>query len=99
MGWYRRDGASAYRPELLERLGSFEDRGLPEPHGIVVRVSDDGQRWFGYRRTVTGWVLAIGAAGEPPNQWLYDGPEPPNGFPGDDPAWGASMFSSRAQNW
>jgi hypothetical protein len=99
MGWYRRDDANAYQPDLLERLGSFESRGLPDPHGIVMHVSNDRQRWYAYRRTVTGWVFAIGASDAPPNQWRYDGSGPPSGFPGDDPAWGESMFADNARNW
>ncbi len=50
------------------------------------------------RRTVTGWVFAVGAAGPPPEQWFYDGPEPPSGYPGSDPGWGRSPFE-QGPNW
>lgn len=100
MGWYRRNGE--YRRDLLEILGSsFAQRGLPEDDpGIAMRVSDKGQAWYAWRRTVTGWCFAIGAADEPPDQWLYDGPEPPDGFPDKDPSWGSGPFSEEANpNW
>ena len=99
MGWYRRNGADAYQPDLLSRLGDFTRQGLPVEHGIVMHVSDDGQAWYAYRQTITGWVFAIGASEAPPSQWLYDGAAPPKGFPGEDPAWGESMFVSIGKNW
>ena len=72
--------------------------GLPEEHGIHLNVSDDGQAWWAWRRTVTGWCFAIGANDAPPDQWLYDGADPPNGFPGEDPAWG-DRWGIDAKNW
>jgi hypothetical protein len=99
MGWYRRGGR--YRPDILTILeGSFERHGLKGPPEIHVHVSSDGQAWYAWRRTVTGWCFAIGAGGPPPNQWLYDGSEPPVGFPGVGPSWGTSRLSSEASpNW
>jgi hypothetical protein len=65
-----------------------------------MRVSKDGQKWFAWRRTISGWVFAIGAAGPPPDQWEYDGADPPAGFPGEGPAWGTSAFGrDRNVNW
>ena len=55
----------------------------------------DDQAW---RRTIAGWCFAIGAAGPPPDQWLDDGPNPPRGFPGEDPEWGR-RFGIDARNW
>jgi len=98
MGWYQNRGGR-YRPELLEVLApQFEWARLPEDHGIEHHVSDDGQSWWAWRRTVTGWCFAIGAAGPPPDQWLFDGPQPPQGFPGQDEAWG-SRWGTDAKNW
>lgn len=94
MGWYRNRGGR-YRPELLELLKSD---GLPAEHGIELRVSEDGQSWWALRRTITGWCFAIGATEPPPDQWLFDGPEPPSGLPGDDPAWG-ERWGFDATNW
>ncbi len=101
MGWYRNNDANRYRSDLLEFvLDGYAGRRLPDPPGIEMRVSDDGQRWFAWRRTVSGWVFAIGAAGPPRDQWEYDGPDPPAGFPGEDPAWGPRAYGDDANvNW
>lgn len=98
MGWYRNRGGR-YRPELLEILKPrFERYGLSADPGISLWVADDGQSWWAYRRTVTGWCFAVGAAAPPPDQWLYDGPEPPAGPPGEDMAWG-ERWGLDAKNW
>lgn len=100
MGWYRKPG-ERYKTELLEVLGNdFTSHGLPPDAGITMRVAKDGQAWYAWRRTVTGWCFAIGAAGPPPDQWKYDGPEPPSGVPGKDHAWGDRVSSSNTgPNW
>jgi hypothetical protein len=95
MGWYRNQGRR-YRADLLAMLAPF--KGLPEDHGISLSVSADGQSWWAWRRTVTGWCFAIGAAERPPDQWLHDGPEPPTGFPGLDTEWG-ERWGFEARNW
>jgi hypothetical protein len=95
-GWYRRD--DRYRDDLLDKLGDFRRKGLPNPHGIVMHVSKDGQRWYAYRRTVSGWVFAIGAAGPPTDQWRSDRPEPPNEPPGDSKDWTTDRFD-HSLNW
>lgn len=83
MGWYRQE--NRYRQDLLEKLGPrFTKDGLPHNHGIVLHVSADGQEWWAYRRTVTGWCFGIGASGPPPHQVLYEGAEPPQGGPTTD---------------
>jgi len=98
MGWYRNRGGR-YRAELLEILKSrFERCGLSPDHGISLWVADGGQSWWAYRRTVTGWCFAIGAAAPPPDEWLYDGPEPPTGPPGQDAVWG-KRWGVDAKNW
>jgi hypothetical protein len=101
MGWYRNNDADRYRPDLLNFVfdGVAGER-LPDPHGVTMRVSADGQKWFAWRRTISGWVFAIGSAGPPPDQWEYDGPEPPTSFPGEDPAWGTTSFNQEVNvNW
>ena len=95
MGWFRNHG-SRYRSDLFQMLPPF--KGLPEDHGISLSVSSDGQGWWAWRRTVTGWCFAIGAAAPPSDQWLYDGPEPPTGFPGRDPTWG-ERWGVDSKNW
>jgi hypothetical protein len=100
MGWYRNRG-DGYPADLLETLGDdFARQGLPADSGITMTVAKDGQSWYAWRRTVTGWCFAIGAAGPPLDQWKYDGAEPPQGFPGKDPAWGTRTFSDeQSRNW
>lgn len=99
MGWYgRRD---RYRDDMLKILDDdFTHQGLPKESGIALHVAEDGQSWYAWRRTVTGWYFAIGAAGPPPDRWEYDGARPPNGFPGIDSVWGKGPFSDQAnRNW
>jgi hypothetical protein len=100
MGWYRNRGGR-YRTDMLERLtNDFSRQGLPQDHGITMRVRSDGQAWCAWRRTITGWCFAVGADGPPPNQWEYDGPEPPSGFPGEDLVWGDGPFDfETSRNW
>lgn len=100
MGWYQRRG-DRYRADLLDMIGDGLIRfGLPGNHAITLAVAENGQCWYAWRRTVTGWCFAIGAAGPPPDQWQFDGPEPPAGFPGQDPLWGDEPFSDEVNpNW
>ena len=99
MGHYRkRDRYDRDLPRLLEH--SFTMQNLPRESGIEVKVAKNGQRWYAYRRTVSGWCFAIGAAGPPPDQWEYDGPDPPTGFPGEDATWGDAPFGDTVnKNW
>ena len=101
MGWYRNRGGRYHRERLLSVIGDdFTRHGLPKDHGIAVRVTKNGQAWYAWRRTVTGWCFAIGAAGPPPDQWEFDGPETPNGFPGKASEWGSGPFSDEVnRNW
>lgn len=100
MGWYRREPVG-YKPDLIERFGDdFTAQGLPIPSGITMVVSDDGQHWYAWRRTQSGHHFAIGASEGPPNQWVYDGLDPPQNFPGLGTEWGDTSFSEeRAPNW
>ena len=100
MGWYRND--DHYRRDLLKVLDDdFTRYGLPRKSGIELHVSLDGQSWYAWRRTVTGWCFAIGAATTPPDQWKYDGPEPPKEFPTEDSTWGDGPFTMNRinRNW
>jgi hypothetical protein len=100
MGWYNNPG-NKYRADLFEILtDSFSWQGLPSEYGITLYVAKDGQSWWAWRRTITGWCFAIGAAGPPPDQWEFDGPEPPGGFPGEDESWGDGPSSpASTRNW
>jgi hypothetical protein len=91
-GWYSNEdrGPKRYPVDLLEVFGPdfFKPYGLPEDHGVTTRVAKNGKAWYAWRRTVTGWCFAIGAAGPPPDRWEYDGPEPPGRFPSKGRGWG-----------
>jgi hypothetical protein len=87
-GWYQRQGGR-YRVDILEIIGGFKRQGLPDEHGIVVKVRRDGKAWYAYRRTVTGWVLGIGSRKAPPDEWYYEGSEPPQSYPRPGHGWGA----------
>lgn len=97
-GWYQNRSNGRYPKDLLERLGEMVARGLPPDHGMKLKVRKDGQAWFAWRRTITGWCFAIGGKGPPPNQWFYDGPDPPSGYPGSARGWGDRPFE-RGPNW
>lgn len=86
-GHFRQRGR--YRDDLLDLLGpdTFAKKGLPEGAAITMHVADDGQQWWAWRKTITGWVFAIGAKEAPNDRWEYDGPDVPAGGPGDDPRW------------
>jgi hypothetical protein len=91
-GWYYNEdrGGKRYRADLLEVFGQdfFKPYGLPPDPGITMKVGKSGKAWYAWRRTVTGWCFAIGAAGPPPDRWEYDGPEPPGRFPSKSRGWG-----------
>jgi len=98
MGHYRSHG-ERYREDLLPIVEPhFSHDGLPENHGIEMLVAQDGQSWYGVRRTVSGWWFAIGAAEGPPDQWLYDGPDPPQGFP-SEVEWDRFGGDDASKNW
>jgi hypothetical protein len=86
-GHYRNSGR--YRDDILVILGAetFAKKGLPEGAVITMHVTEDGQQWWAWRRTASGWVFAIGAKEAPNDRWEYDGPDVPTGGPGDYPAW------------
>jgi hypothetical protein len=98
MGWGRRE--TGYRADILDVVGDLSSHGLPGDGGITVLVSPDGGSWYAWRRTSSGWVFAIGAAGPPPDQWEYDGPVPPEGFPGESSDWGSGPHDyDTGPNW
>ncbi len=98
LGHYNNRGK--YRKDLMSAvlLDDFTRRGLPEEHGITMRVRKDQQAWYAWRRTPSGYVLGIGMDKGRDNEWLYEGEEPPQGFPGSDRSWGDSPSETPA-NW
>lgn len=99
MGWWRRE--NQYVEGLLDRISCADNpRGLTPGAGYTEVVSTDGTSWYAWRRTPSGWVFAIAAADSPPDQWLYDGADPPVGPPSEDSRWGESPFrSDKSPNW
>lgn len=99
-GWFQNQG-KRYSPTLLEAFGNdFTSDGLPKESGIELHVAKNGRAWYAWRRTVTGWCFAIGASASPPSRWLYDGPDPPDGFPGQHRSWGSAPQSvDTHKNW
>ncbi len=87
--WYSNPGGG-YHADMLEKLnnGDFTPCGLPKEHGIHLVVRKDRKAWYAWRQTISGWCFAIGSAKPLRDEWRYDGPEPPKGFPGKDPMWG-----------
>lgn len=63
-----------------------------------MHVSPDGQRWYAERQTITGHWFAIGAAGPSPDEWLYDSPTKPTGYP-PGPEWDQLMGGKHSVNW
>ncbi|SBT38981.1 hypothetical protein [Micromonospora narathiwatensis] len=96
-GWHNNRG-KRYRPEILTMIGDFQQQGLPDNHGIVMKVRKDGKAWYAYRRTISGWVLGIGSRKAPPDLWFYEGTEPPASFPSRGAGWADAVFGE-SPNW
>lgn len=98
MGHYR-SRQNRYHSDVLSMAAvQFPDQGLPQDHGVEIHISFDGQSWYATRQTITGWWFAIGAAGPPADQWLYDGSTPPKGFP-KEPEWDRFGDGPSSANW
>lgn len=97
MGWYQNHG-HRYQSDLMDKFGEVYARGLPAEHGITMKVSGSGQSWYAWRRTSSGLVFGIGAAGPPPDQRFFEGMEPPRGFPKVSPDWSLPPHE-RGPNW
>jgi hypothetical protein len=99
MGWYRHD--DRYVSDLADRILNPDvgTEGLPAEHGVHSHVSQDGQSWFAWRRTVGGWAFAVGAAGPPPSHWEFDGAAPPSGYPPSGGAWRNTALKESGPNW
>ena len=95
-GHYRNNNDRYQTNLAVEPLA--ERNGLPNPSGIRIHVHRDGQRWYAERRTITGHWFAIGAAGPPTDQWMYDGPQPPTDYP-NEAEWDHWMGGHNAPNW
>lgn len=86
-GSFRGDVINGWRPSGRD----FTRHGLPADHGIESRVSGDGQLWWAWRTTVSGWVLGYGLRVEDGStyEYMYAGPVAPESAPTDGQTWGA----------
>lgn len=75
-----------------------ERKGLPTPSGIRIHVDRSGQHWYAERKTITGHWFAIGAAGPPTDQWIYDGHQQPTSYP-NEADWDHWIGGNNAPNW
>ena len=80
---------SRYRKDLMSIVDNFDRQGLPSDHGVVMKVHKKGQSWFAWRRTPSGLVLGIGSLAGPPDEWLFEGFDPPSGYPQEGGEWGS----------
>jgi hypothetical protein len=90
-----------YVVDLLDTISSPTSLSHLYPDaGYEELVDPQGKWWYAWRAAPSGWVFAIGANADPPDQWLFDGPAPPSGPPGVDPAWGDVPHDiACAPNW
>lgn len=66
-GWLIAIGIYLHRNgTVLSRATSTgtQQHGLPEPHGIVMKVCKDGQAWYAYRATPAGHIFRHRSIGE-----------------------------------
>jgi hypothetical protein len=79
-----RDGL--YRDDLLSMVGGLLSKAFPEDE-ITMTVARNRKSWFAWRRTVTGWVIGVGATGPPPDRWSWEGRHQPDGPPRGQSGW------------
>lgn len=98
MGHHRNRGHrySANLAPVVENMSG--KHGLPDLNRIEMYVDAQGESWYAERQTVTGHWFAIGASAPPPDQWLYDGPERPSGYP-NEANWDQWVPDQHAANW
>jgi len=98
LGHYPKQG-NRYFAGLEVIIDSLSDTyDLPRPNNIEMHISEDGQSWYAARQTIAGHWFAIGAAGPPTDQWFYDSPTPPSGFPNES-EWDHWIEGSHSPNW
>lgn len=95
---YRNTGE--FQADILDVMGTFKAQGLREPHGIVVKVREDGQAWLGYRSTPSGYHFGVGASGPELSQWVFNSQTPPTGFPSTkNLGWTNSLVADTPSEW
>ncbi|MDO8731912.1 MAG: hypothetical protein Q7L55_04975 [Actinomycetota bacterium] len=73
------DARRGYNAEVLRLLPSLYADGLSDE--VSLRISRDRQSWMGWRQTPSGWHFGVGGTKNWQEQWQFDGPNPPSGFP------------------
>lgn len=81
---------------LSDAVGTYSFEKLKPPN-IEIRISSNRQAWFAWRRTIGGWVFAVGQS-NPKDDWRFDGPEPPQSYPRIGDEWG-EIGGSKTANW
>lgn len=90
IGWRRNQGR--FPPDLIGRVYTQKDltkRGLPDPSGLRMEITQDGEvAWF-WRPTISGWVLgyAVSEGERGMLEWFYSGEQRPTGPPGEAQGW------------
>lgn len=90
IGWRRNQGR--YPADLIGRVYTQKDfmkRGLPDPNGLRMETTQDGETAWFWRQTISGWVLgyAVSEGERGMLEWFYSGEQPPAGPPGEAPGW------------
>ena len=75
-----------YRADLLAMVGGLLSKNFSEDE-ITMTVARNGKSWFAWRRTVTGWVIGVGASKPPPDRWSWEAREAPDGPPRPEMGW------------
>lgn len=89
-----------YNPDLLTVMGRGGQFGLPDEHGVAMVVARDKQRWYAWRRTVTGWVLGVGGSKDIDLEWRFEGAEPPSSFPSvKNSEWATTAELEKLPDW
>lgn len=100
IAWRRNRGR--YPADLIGRVYTQKDftkRGLPDPSGLKMEITQDGDiAWF-WRQTISGWVLgyAVSEGERGMLEWFYSGEKSPAGPP--DEALGWSDLFVRQGDW
>lgn len=76
------NGPRRYDSSLLEAPWDWHQKDLPVDNGLTLTVSDNGQSWMAWRLTPSGWCFGMGGTSQWQQEWQFDGPNPPSGFPG-----------------
>jgi hypothetical protein len=84
-----------YRRDLMSVVGGLLSKTFPASE-IVMMIGPKGRSWWAWRRTISGWIFGIGAAGAPPNMWTWEGQQPPERGPGPGTDWTRRAFDEPA---